>query len=192
MFGLGDDNYEGGLSPSPELGHVLVNAPHLIAAHLASKGIPPPADVPDDITLQDVHTSLGKALKGGIGDNYEGGGPSTPSTPSQQGAAESPPIPRPRPTPSPESPNSSGAVPAKDTSKSPSNSIDDLGKALAGLHPMAGPPENRISTPQAYHPSNMISRSNLPSVLLQQLSGITKGTTGPYRLGQALMGVKNA
>lgn len=193
-FGIGDDNFEGGgLQPSPGLGQILVNAPHIVAAHLAAKGVPPPPDIDDDISLKDVHQSLGKALQGGIGENYESGGSVPPSsTPSQQGAAEGIPLPRDRPTPSPESPNSGGARPSPNTSKSGGNSLDDLGKALAGLHPMTGPEANRISTPQAYHPSNMISRSTLPTALLQQLGNITKGTTGPYRLGQALMGVKNA
>lgn len=164
----------------------LIRNPEGVAEHLAATGAQPPGDIPEGTT----HEEAGRALMGPQSEaatrepEY--------ATPSQQGAAEGVPLPRERPTPSPESPNSGGAVPAKSKTKSGGDSIDDLGKALAGLKSMNTARPLEIGTPAAPHPSNAISRATLPSVLLQQLSGITKGTTGPYRLGQALGGIRNA
>lgn len=206
-----DDNFEGGSLPAqpsllrqnppapnldprllsalrgpgvdPSFGLLMIQHPELVAEHLAATGVHPPGDIPEGTT----HEEAGRALSG-IGSDRVAGG----ETPSQQGAAEDVPLPRERPTPSPESPNSGGAVPAKSKTKSGGDSIDDLGKALSGLRSMNTAKPLEIGTPAAPHPSNSISRATLPSVLLQQLSGITKGTTGPYRLGQALGGIRNA
>jgi hypothetical protein len=179
-----------GNSISPALGMAMIQSPETIAGHLASTGVPPPADQPDDVGPDDARQSLGRALN---------------PTPSQQGADEGVPLAGlPPPTPSPESPNSGGAVPAPNTSRQggagqgqnvgakTSSAIDDLGKTLAGLHPMPLPKPPNVSSPGVYHPSNQISRSTLPTALLQQLGGITRGMSGPYRLGQALAGIRNA
>jgi hypothetical protein len=177
-----------GNSINPALGLTMIRSPETVAGTLASQGVPPPADQPEGVGPDDATQSLGKALN---------------PTPSQQGADEAPGPMNITPTPTGDSPNSTGAVPAPNTSRQggagqgtnvgakTSNAVDDLGKTLAGLKPMPLPPHPNVQTPQAFHSYNQISRSNLPTALLQQMGQITRGSSGPYRLGQALAGVKN-
>ena len=192
---------QGMTANDPALGLAMIRTPELVAGHLAANGVAPPSDQPDGVGADDASQSLGKALSGGSGFSGIVG---------QQGAEDGVPLPRPRPTPAAETANDTGAaVPAAATpvgdsgvsgqSVAPStstkasgatNPVDDLGKALAGLKPIPPPAPPVIRSPEPYRPTNQISRSSLPSVLLQQLANITKGTTGPYRLGQALRGIK--
>jgi hypothetical protein len=177
----------------PALGITMITNPEAVAGHFAAHGVAPPSDMPENVGPDDAAHSIGKALSTTTG---------FPGTEGQQGAAESVPMPRPRPTPAAETANDTGAaVPAGDTSqtqgqltKQPkagsSSAIDDLGKTLAGLKPIPPPAPPVVRTPEAYRPTNQISRATLPTALLQSLSNITKGTTGPYRLGQALRGIR--
>jgi hypothetical protein len=48
---------------NPAFGLMAIQQPEAFVQHLASKGIPPPEDFPDDFTHQDAHQALGSALK---------------------------------------------------------------------------------------------------------------------------------
>jgi hypothetical protein len=186
--------------PSPALGLTMIQNPEAVVGHLAASGVAPPQDQPDGVTPDMARDSLGKSLSEGSG--FVG-------VTGQQGEADVSRWQVQPPTPAPETANDQGAAtPAPNTSAQPGglgkqaeatttqkpgviNPIDDLSKTLAGIKPIPPPAPPVVHTPEAYHPSNQISRSTLPSVLLQQLGNITKGTTGPYRLGQALQGLKN-
>jgi hypothetical protein len=65
--------------------------------------------------------------------------------------------------------------------------LDNFATALAGLHPLPYQNPLHIYTPQAPHPSNVISRSQVPTALMQELAAAGH-PTATYRLGEALRG----
>lgn len=65
--------------------------------------------------------------------------------------------------------------------------LDSLAQALSGVHAMTAPPITHVSTPWAPRPSNVISRSTAPQVLMQELASATRPLQ-VLRLGQALRG----
>ncbi len=65
--------------------------------------------------------------------------------------------------------------------------LDDLGTALAGVRPIPTPPAQHIYSPQPPRPTNQISRSNAPQVLMQELMASSR-PGALLRLGQALRG----